>query len=147
MTTKLYIAAFACLVYLAFVVPGHVSAEKSGVRREGVVVRYDLSFSGRYKYPIVRIERDGQEVELKSWTSWWVRWYDVGEHVPVLDSGGRRAYIGSALARWSDVIGIFVFLGACVAFALWRRNRVLTRSAPLPPLSNEPSGSGAAPSP
>jgi hypothetical protein len=99
-----YLSGLIALFYIGFVIPGKLAAERDGVRRDGVIVRYESSVTGRYYYPIVRVERYGQIVELKPGSSWWFQWREVGEHVPVLDAGDRRVYVGTFIGRWGDVL-------------------------------------------
>jgi hypothetical protein len=115
-STRLYLSILILLGYLGFIIPSRVGAERNGVKRVGVIVRYESSFSGRYFYPIVRIERFGQAVDLKSADSWWLKSYDIGDQIPVLDTGGRRVYVGTFFRRWSDVLFAVGALSVCGVF-------------------------------
>jgi hypothetical protein len=122
-STRLYLSILILLGYLGFIVPNRVGAERNGLKRVGVIVRYESSFSGRYYYPIVRIERFGQPVDLKSADSWWLKSYDIGDQVPVLDAGGRRVYVGTLFRRWSDVLFAVGALSVCVVFLTMETRR------------------------
>lgn len=113
------IAIVAGVAYLLFVVPRYVDYEKTGVQREGVIVSYKSSASGRYRYPIVEVDRDGTPVRLKSESGWLFEWLDVGEHVQVLDLGNSKALVGSPLVRWSDVLLVV----ATLVVAVWQAPR------------------------
>jgi hypothetical protein len=122
-SARLYFSILILLGYLGFIVPGRVGAERNGLKRVGVIVRYESSFSGRYYYPVVRIERFGQPVDLKSADSWWLKSYDIGDQVPVLDAGGRRVYVGTLFRRWSDVLFAVGALSVCVVFLTMETRR------------------------
>jgi hypothetical protein len=117
---KRYLAIAVCAVYLGFTIPANIAAERRGVADEGVIVRYQPSYSGRYFYPIVEVTSNGRTTDFKSVRSWRWKWYDPGERVPVLLVSGRECYVGSVLLRWDDDL---LALGALTLLTIWAVKR------------------------
>jgi hypothetical protein len=119
-----------CLLCLGYMLPQLITAETKGVRKDGILIRYQPNSTGKYLYPIVRIDRDGRTFEIKSESRWRFRWYEVGEHIPVWDTGVSHAYVGSWVVLWSDALGAVAAI-VVVGIVLWFRARVVKPARPL----------------